>query len=38
VVLDLVGEWTESKSIVGASEWQFSDGLYAEVTGAQVDR
>jgi hypothetical protein len=31
----LVGEWTGSKPIVGASELQFSDGLYAKVTGVQ---
>jgi hypothetical protein len=27
----VVCEWTDSQSIVGASEVQFSDGLYAEV-------
>jgi hypothetical protein len=30
-VLDLVCEWTARKSIVGASELQFNDGIYAEV-------
>jgi hypothetical protein len=30
-VLDLVCEWTARKSIVGAGELQFNDGIYAEV-------
>jgi hypothetical protein len=36
-VLDLVCEWTDRKSIVGDSEWLFSDVLYAKVTGVQGD-
>jgi hypothetical protein len=31
LVLDLVCEWTARKSIVGANELQFNDGIYAEV-------
>jgi hypothetical protein len=27
----VVCEWTDSESIFGASETQFSDGLYAEI-------
>jgi hypothetical protein len=31
LVLDLVCEWTARKSIAGASEFKFNDGIYAEV-------
>jgi hypothetical protein len=31
LVLDLVCQWTARKSIIGASELQFNDGIYAVV-------